>query len=230
MKTLLRSATQAAIVAGRTAALGLLLPLIVVAPARANLLLNSSFEAVDASASPFFIRSSASTPGWTQFGDGVDLIHNSYTQAPTVLLDASDGVQFLDMNQAGALGGIFQVVPSLVGMTYRLELDTAAWAQNAIGGTIGYQLYDPVSNAILAQGSFTDNVGGVWVGRSLDAVATSTQLGVRIQGLAATQAGMGLDNVRLNTINAAPEPSTLALLGIGTSIAGLLLRRRSRQL
>ena len=77
----------------------------------ANLLTNGSFEAVDASASPFFIRSFASTPGWTQFLDGVDLIHNNYTQPPPipVLVHASDGVQFLDMNQTGSLGGLFQV-------------------------------------------------------------------------------------------------------------------------
>jgi hypothetical protein len=198
-----------------------------VAPARANLLLNPSFEAVDASAAPFFIRNFASTPGWTQFGDGVDLIHNTYTQGPAVLVDASDGVQFLDMNQAGALGGIEQVVAALTGVTYRLELDTTAWAQNAIGGTLGYQLYDPVSNLILAQGSFTDNVGGTWVARSLDAVATSSQIGVRIQGLAATQAGMGLDNVRLNALNAAaPEPTSLLLLVPAALLCLPLARRR----
>ena len=72
----------------------------------ANLLTNSSFEAVDASAPPYYIRSFASTPGWTQFLDGVDLIHNNYTQGPAVLVHASDGVQFLDMNQAGVLGGL----------------------------------------------------------------------------------------------------------------------------
>jgi len=198
-------------------------------PARANLLLNGSFEAVDASASPFFIRSFASTPGWTQFGDGVDLIHNNYTQAPTVLVEASDGVQFLDMNQAGALGGIEQVVTALTGVSYRLELDTAAWATNAIGGTIGYQLFDPTTSAILAQGSYTDSVGGTWVLRSLDGVATSSQIGVRIQGLARNQAGMGLDNVRLNAVNAAvPEPSSLALLALAAGTIGIpaLARRR----
>ena len=212
-----------------TGAVSLLIP---VAPARAqvNLLVNPSFEAFDASAPPFFIRSSGNTPGWIQFGDGVDLIHNSYTQPPPipVLVDASDGVQFLDMNQAFFLGGVEQVVSALTGVTYRLELDTAAWAQNSIGGTLGYQLFDPTSSAILAQGSFTDNVGGTWVLRSLDATAIGPQIGVRIQGLVDTQAGMGLDNVRLNAVNtAAPEPGALALLTSGIGIAGLALRRRT---
>ena len=139
--------------------------------AQANLLINGSFEAVDASASPFFIRSFASTPGWTQFNDGVDLIHNDYTQPPPVLLDASDGVQFLDMNQLGALGGLFQVVAATPGLRYTLTLDATAWATNSLGGTLGYELYDPVSNNPLASGSFTDSTGGAWVTRTLSADA-----------------------------------------------------------
>lgn len=194
-------------------------------PAHANLLTNPSFEAVDASASPFFIRSFASTPGWTQFLDGVDLIHNSYTQAPAVLVDASNGVQFLDMNQGGVLGGIQQIVTATTGINYRLELDATAWATNARGGTLGYQLFDPTSTAILAQGSFTDPTGGVWVGRSLEAVATSSQIGVRIQGIAATQAGMGLDNVRLNAVTV-PEAGPLSLVSIGGLLLLPVIRRR----
>ena len=53
---------------------------------------------------------------------------NNDTQGPPVLVDASDGVQFLDMNQAGVLGGLFQVVAATVGNSYHLTLDTTAWA------------------------------------------------------------------------------------------------------
>jgi|GEM_PF-3450036 len=198
--------------------------------AHAQTLLNGSFEAVDASAPPFYLRSPDSTPGWTQIGDGVDLLHNNYEQ-PTlpVLVDASDGVQFLDLNQLGALGGVEQVVGSVIaGATYRLQLDATAWATNSIGGTIGYALFDPTSNLILASGSFTDNVGGTWTTLSLDAVATSDQIGVRIQGLAAQQAGMGLDNVRLNAVTAVPEASSLWLAALGIALLGLPLARCRR--
>jgi hypothetical protein len=50
---------------------------------QANLLTNGSFEAVAVTAAdtcggfPFCLRSFSSTTGWTQFGDGVDLIHNN---------------------------------------------------------------------------------------------------------------------------------------------------------
>jgi len=191
----------------------------------ANLLSNPSFEAVDASAAPFYIRSFASTPGWTQFLDGVDLIHNSYTQGPAVLVSASDGVQYLDMNQAGASlnGGLFQTVAATLGTVYKLSLDTTAWSTNSIGGKLGYELYDPATNTVLASGDYTDSVGGAWVTRTLSAAATSNSIGVRIQSLFATQAAMGLDNVVLTAV---PEPGTWALmLGGLAAVAGLARRR-----
>lgn len=64
----------------KTLQLSALLLLTSAAALNAGLLTNGSFEAVDASASPFTIRSFSSTPGWTQTGNGVDLIHNTYTQ------------------------------------------------------------------------------------------------------------------------------------------------------
>ncbi|HEV2569142.1 PEPxxWA-CTERM sorting domain-containing protein [Sphingomonas sp.] len=202
-----------------TAALGVL-----AAPASANLLTNGSFETPQITGAPWFIRSFASTPGWTQFADGVDLIHNNYTQGPAVLVDASDGVQFLDMNQAGAIGGLFQVVGVTAGQMYNLSLDTTAWATNSRGGTIGYDLFDPNSNVVLATDSFTDPTGGTWVRRTLSATAASNQIGVRIYGIAAAQAGMGLDNVVLTA--AVPEPASWALMILGFGFAGGSLRIR----
>ena len=87
------------------------------------------------------------------------------------------------MNQTGLLGGIFQVVAVTAGTSYRLDLDTCAWATNGLGGTIGYQLYDPSSNVTLAQGQFSDSVGGIWMDKTLTATATSSQIGVKIQGI-----------------------------------------------
>jgi len=194
--------------------------------AHANLLSNPSFEAVDASAEPYFIRSFASTPGWTQFLDGVDLYHNDYEQPSLpVLVNASNGVQFLDMNQANpTIGGLYQVVAASLGEVYDLSLDVTAWATNSLGGMIGYELYDPASNTVLASGSFTDGVGGAWVTRTLSAAAISGSIGVRVQALVTTQAGMGLDNVVLTT--AVPEPGAWALMLGGLAVLGATARRR----
>ena len=207
----------------------------------ANLLTNGSFEAQTVKATDacqggiWCLRSNTSTPGWTQFGDGVDLVHTNYVQAPgfDVLVDPSDGVNFLDMNQGGALGGIFQVVSATAGQVFHLSLDTTAWAINARGGLLGYELYDPTSGTVLASGSYSDPNGGTWITRTLDAAATSNSIGVRIQALRSTQAGPGLDNVILTadaiTVpGAVPEPATWAMMIGGFGLIGASMRRRSR--
>ena len=204
-----------------------------------NRLVNGSFEdrvvtaADTCQGAPWCVRSFLSTPGWTQFADGVDLVNNNYAQPPPVevLVSAFDGVNFLDMNQAGALGGLFQTVSATDGEQFHLSLETTAWAKNSRGGTIGYQLYDPASNAVLASGSFTDNTGGTWVLLTLDTTAISNSIGVRIQGLLATQAAMGLDNVVLigQDVPPVPEPDTYALLMVGLSAMGFVARRRKQK-
>ena len=170
-----------------------------------NLLTNGSFEAFDASAPPFMVTSGNSTPGWKQLLDGVDVVHNSYTQGPRVLVDASEGVQFLDLNQRGHVGGLEQVVNATVGATYKLEVDLVAWAENGIGGTVTYELFDPDTGDSLAKAAFTDRIGGLWTTRELWATATSARLGVRILGVVSAQAGMGLDNVRLTMLPNRPS-------------------------
>lgn len=218
----------AAVLAGLSAA----------SPAQAtNLLTNGSFEtrvvtaADQCQGGAWCVRDVASTPGWTQILDGVDLVNNNYVQAPgfEVLVDASDGVNFLDMNQALSIGGLEQVVGATVGQIFNLSLDTAAWARNAIGGIVGYELYNPGNGAILASGSYQDDVGGAWVTRTLSAAAISSSIGVRITGIRATQAGMGVDNVVLtaNAVGGAvPEPATWAMMIVGFGLVGLSLRRR----
>ena len=210
--------------------------LILSAPASAaNLLVNGSFEARIVTAAdvtnpggPWSVRDFASTPGWTQILDGVDLIHNNYVQGPTVLVDASDGVNFLDMNQTNAIGGLEQIVSAIAGQTYTLTLDTTAWATNSIGGIIGYELFDPTSATTLASGSYQDTIGGTWITRTLSAAATSTSIGVRIKAIQSTQAGMGLDNVSLvtNTPGPVPEPATWAMMILGFGLVGGALRTR----
>ena len=200
----------------------------------ANRLTNGSFEDrvvtgadVTNPGGPWSVRSTTSTPGWTQYLDGVDLIHNNYTQPDPigVLVDASDGVNFLDMNQAGVLGGLYQEVAAVAGTTYTLSLDVTAWVINGLGGTVGYALYDPTSGNTLLAGAFTESVANAtWDRVSLTAEATSNRIGVRIYGVAATQAGMGVDNVSLT--GGVPEPATWATMILGLGGVGAMMRRR----
>jgi hypothetical protein len=198
------------------------------AASASSLLQNGSFEEIAVTGEPWFVRSFTSLPGWTQYYDGVDLVHNNYTQGPAVLIDAEDGVQFLDMNQAGFNGGIFQEVSVTAGNTYLLTLFTSAWATNGVNTAIQYQLYDPTSGTVLANGA-NANTEGVWTERQISAVAIGNSLGVRIVNTYATQAASGLDNVQLTDISAAPEPGTVALLGLG-GIGFLIARRRAARI
>jgi len=191
-----------------------------------SLLTNGSFEEVAVTADPWFVRDFNSLPGWTQYLDGVDLIHNNYTQPNPipVLVDAQDGVQFLDMNAAGQNGGIYQDVAATIGNTYHLTLYTAGWVTNGLDAQIGYDLYDLDNNTVLASGS-NANTEGAWTLRELTAVATGNTLRVRIYNTYASQAGSGLDNVQLTDISEAPEPATFGLIGLG-AIGILAVRRR----
>jgi MYXO-CTERM domain-containing protein len=200
----------------------------VVMPARANLLTNGSFEAVTVTVAdscdgvyPWCVRTASNTPGWAHTGDGVDLVHTNYVQPPPVLLNPSHGLNFIDLNQSGQLGGVTQTVTVLPGQTYRLELDAAAWASNGVGGSMAFALVDTLSATVLGQGTFTDNVGGTWQRQSLQAQALGGQMTVALYGLAAPAAGMGVDNV---VLTAAPEPMSAGLLLAG--LAGLAGWRR----
>lgn len=217
-----------------TLALGLLLAT-AASPSQAagNLLVNGSFELPALTAAdtcdggtPWCLKGAANTPGWAQTGDGVSLIHNHYLGGvnPPILVLAAEGVQYLDMNQTGGnLGGIAQIVATVPGQPYLLSLEASAWATNAIGASVAYELYDPVSSAVLQQGSFVAAVGGVWTTQTLLATATSSSLGVRIQGAFSPQAAIGLDNVALTAV---PEPQSYALWMAGLLATGLKLRRR----
>jgi hypothetical protein len=217
-------------------AIALLLPLFATgmnaAHAQANLLVNPSFEqpALTAASTcdggtPWCLKGTANTPGWTQSGNGVTVIHNNYLGGvnPPILVTASNGVQYLDMNQVGGQnGGIRQIVATTPGQSYQLSLDIAAWASNAVGASVAYGLFDGQTGNFLNVGSFTASVGGLWTTQTLVATALSGSIGVEILSTFAPQAAIGIDNVVLSAV---PEPHSCALLLAG--LAGLAARARS---
>lgn len=184
--------------------------------ANANLLVNGSFEADDASAPPYYVRYTGATnpTAWTQFNNGVDLVHNLYTQLPTILLSAQDGIQFVDMNagEPGLFGGLYQDVAVTPGQMYHLSLYAGRWAENS-AGLLTYSLIDVGTSIPLAVGTISiDNTDG-WLEATLDGQATSALLRVQIEaGGDVYQAAPGLDNVSLTAV---PEPAALVALLLG---------------
>lgn len=183
---------------------------------RANLLTNGDFEADSITASPWYTRDSIHPSNWTQFGDGVDLIHTNYGQ-----IAAQSGSQYIDLNQENPnnlLGGVRQDVSVTPGQSYELSLWSSRWGYNA-NGTIQYSLIDVDSNTVLATDTYT--VTPDWVNRTLQATATGSTLRVQIQSIVSQQGAPGLDNVSLTLV---PEPASATLLAVMALVA---MRRRA---
>jgi hypothetical protein len=202
--------------------------LAVASAAHGNLLVNGSFESDDASLNPFYIRyTGANHPtGWTQFADGVDLLHDTYTQGPSVLVQPHSGTQFMDVNAAGQYGGIRQDISVTPGTAYALSFYTAAWATNS-AGSLQYALVDATDNSLINFGiiSVSPSTPG-WRLATLTGTATSPLLRVEISATGGvSQAAPALDSVSLIAL---PEPSTALFTAAATTLASLTRRRRTR--
>jgi len=145
LENFMRSITRAILTAATLSVALVTVP----SSAQANLLVNGSFEDFASTNPPLYSdRNIDSTPGWTQILAGVDLMHNLQTYS---VIDASDGLQFLDLNKSvvRSNGGIYQTVAATSGTTYSLTLDSVAWYPTSRGGSLRYELYDPVSATFL---------------------------------------------------------------------------------
>lgn len=200
-------------------------------PAAANLVINGSFEADNASNSPFVLRQIPT--GWVAIPgfDVVDITHNDYTQPPSipVLLDAQQGVQFIDLNGASTIGGMRQTVTGLTpGARLLFSLHAGQWVTNSTfngsPASLGYSLFDASTNALLGTGSFVTDTP-VWTLRTLNALAPlSGSLLIDIRTTFTNQAGPGVDNVSL--VEIVPEPASWVMLVAGFGGVGAAMRRR----
>jgi hypothetical protein len=201
------------------------------APSAANLVVNGSFEADDASNIPFFLRQIPN--GWSSIPgyDVVDVIHNDYTQNDPipVLLDAQHGVQFIDLNGGDLIGGMQQTINGITpGARLLLSLYAGQWVTNStLNGqpaSLSYSLIDASNDTLLGTGNFTTDTA-LWTLRTLNAFApVSGSVRVDIRTTFTLQAGPGVDNVSL--VEVVPEPASWAMLVAGFGIVGAAMRRR----
>jgi PEP-CTERM motif len=228
----------------RQYALSLVLLVFAAVPARANLIINGSFESPVVQVNPHEIDSyfSEQIPGgWSSLSNGssVDIIANGYYGAT-----ASDGMQFLDLIGAGQgvfPSGLLQTVHLDAGM-YALSFDYNGGRFNDGSQTIDRVLEYSLGNFV--SGSINVDNLNVYPGNELATPwqTLSTNFTVNttddyVLQFATPSGSFGspfLDNVQLSAVPTAavPEPSSfllfaLGLFGLGSGVVARQIRGRT---
>lgn len=196
-----------------------LLALALLAPAgaaRADMIVNGGFEA-PVIANPSFSTFQA-IPGWTTaFGPGIE-VQNHVAGSPFA------GNQFVELDSS-ANSGMYQDLATVAGQAYRLSFAYSPRPGVAANSTGIDVLWggSTVSSLALNGVGLSDTA---WQVYTLDLTATSslTRLQFNATGLSDSLGGY-IDNV---SVNAVPEPSSLALCGL-FGLGGLIVRARRRK-
>ena len=200
--------------------------------ARANLLVNGSFEtplAPPSSFSTLFVSSQELT-GWSIGGptndSSIDLVENGYWPA-------FDGMQSVDLSGTPGPTGTFieQIFATVQGQPYTLSFN---YANNTdIAPLVASAQVDVIGNTSLLSftithgGSTLDNMNYLLDSRTFVPNSASTTL--RFTHLGSTGIsdfqGVVVDKV---SVTAVPEPETYAMMVAGLGLLGFLLRRKGR--
>ena len=206
---------------------------LVAQPARANLILNPSFELgafVDQGSQTMTLPAGSGTDltNWTVGFDSLAWIN---VGSPWQL-SAQDGSKFLDLTnyEAGApFGGVNQTIATTIGsqyvLTYYLGSLTSVWggppvAITAFAGSATQQCINPSVTTV-----------STWTLCTVPFTALAAQTTITLHGVAGLNY-IGLDNVSVElagTQPPVPEPGVLALLGIGALGLAANARRRRNQ-
>jgi len=199
-------------------------------PANANLIVNGSFEDntatfvsnVNAGDDTMNLNPGASNLSpWSVISGDVAWVGPSNPFG----LSASDGNYFLDLTgyERTAHGGVTESISTQIGGTYLLTFDIGN--STTYNPSISASIWATAGNNSIIFGNTTNS----WQSAAMTFQATSTSTLVTLQGWAG-QAYIGLDNVSVvQTASPVPEPSTIALMGIGAVglAAGAYRRRRA---
>jgi len=175
---------------------------------------NGSFETGTApGAFTELAAGNGSITGWTIGGHSVDYI-GSYWQA-------SNGERSIDLS-GGAAGSLAQSFDTLIGQTYTVTFDMAG---NPDNGSLKSMTVSAAADS--ANYSFDSTVTSKpnmgWSTKSFQFTANSTTSTLMFASNENSAYGTALDNV---SVQAVPEPATMAALGLG---ALGVLRRRNRK-
>ncbi|HEY9192494.1 MAG TPA: PEP-CTERM sorting domain-containing protein [Methyloversatilis sp.] len=205
----------------------------------ANLVANGGFESPDVASWVLKNAGDSSITGWTVVGGQISFQDTAAFGGLGVV--ASEGSQFLELTGVVGRGGgvVSNAFGTDIGATYRVQFDIGAFFV-AGQGSFGDVIVDLKVSGDPATHSFTNALGlsaagSDWETKSFDFVATaaSTTLDLRSSlSLASSSLGVGLDNVRVTQIQAAPlipsvpEPESYLLMLAGLGVLGVAARRR----
>jgi hypothetical protein len=171
-----------------------------------NLVTNGGFEAT----------ASMAGSGWTASGfvsEGFDYLIDLNP------LNAQSGFHSFAGGAVGAPGFISQVIATTAGQHYNIHL----WLANLSGFTDGTAIQVLWNGSVVY--SATDIPGLAYHEIVIDPMATSGSTTLSI-GLQDDGFFLNVDDIAVYATTAAPEPATLALLGLG--LAGVAVTRRRR--
>lgn len=204
------------------------------------LITNGSFEAPALAGSFETFVGGSDIGGWAVVGTHVNLIHSAYAEPFNGIASfaAQDGLNSIDLAGVGNTGlsnGVQQAVSTIAGEMYRLSF--------FVGRADGFEVYSTPSTLDLSidggpRVSYTnsDATPGILNWREFSTVFTATSASTTITFFNGTETPtqfggpnnyVGLDDVMLERIGAVPEPSSLALIALGSlAICGAGCRRK----
>lgn len=192
-----------------------------------NLIQNGSFE-IGPDPGTFISLGNGNTSitGWTVGGAGIDYI-GTYWQP-------QDGARSIDLNQLN-LGSVSQQVTTVAGQLYRISF----WMSGNPDGNnsnsqflLNFNAFDTVNNAtVFSQNASYQNphtrTNMLWEQRTFEFTASSSSTLLTFAGVAPPGAfGAALDNISMEAV---PEPFTMALMGGAAATAFARVRRRNRK-
>jgi hypothetical protein len=207
--------------------------------ARANLILNGSFELPEIGVATFelFNTGTQGIPSWEITSGDVDIVSDNLLGTNIV---AQKGDQWLDLN-GFQRGIIAQFFPTDIGRTYVLEFyysdnpfSNANGSQTGVEKTGNFSIRDTSNALLIPLGAFSHSTatgnGADWTysGR-IAFVATTAQTRLAFSGdVDSLSTGVFIDDVSVTV----PEPATLSLFAL--AVGGVMTRharaRRQRRL